>query len=123
MIFICRKEDASINEPFDYKEVFAPYMDGYIRLKDSCGFKTLNTKWLFKVFHAYTICLGLKKSVLAQKLINTWSQTIRNDFSRTLSGKYSHLAQLAHYRNEQGVKAYITLLPKCINSIGFVQYI
>lgn len=74
MIYICSKEDASINKLFDYKEAFAPYMNGYIRLNDWFGFKTLNTKWLFKVFDTYTICLGLKKSVLTQELIDTWSQ-------------------------------------------------
>lgn len=63
MIFIYIKEDDSINEPFDYKGVFAPYMYGYIRLMDSYGFKTLYTKWFFKVFDAYIICLDLKKSV------------------------------------------------------------
>lgn len=112
-----------MNEPFDYKGVFASYIDGYIRMKESCGFKILNSKWFFKEFDGFTIQYGLKIPDLTQELISAWAETRINDCSRTLNGKYSHLAQLARYMNEHGVKAYITPLPKCTNSRGFVPYI
>lgn len=123
MTSICRKEDVSMNEPFDYKGVFASYMSGYVRMKESCGFKILNTKWFLKEFDEYTISIGITRPDLTRELIDKWAQTRKNDCSRTLTGKYSHLAQLARYMNEQGVKAYITPIPKCVNSRAFVPYI
>lgn len=123
MIFICRKEGVSMNKLFDYKGVFAPYMDGYVKMKESCGFKILNTKWFFKEFDEFTIKIGLTKADLTRELINDWAQTKINDCNRTLCGKYSHLAQLALYMNEHGVKAYITPIPKCTNSRGFIPFI
>lgn len=112
-----------MNKPFDYKGVFAPYMDGYIKMKESCGFKILNTKWFFKEFDEYTIKKGLTSADLTRGLIDDWVRTKRNDCDRTLCGKYSHLAQLALYMNEHGVKAYIPPIHKCTNSRGFIPYI
>lgn len=112
-----------MNDLFEYKGVFAPYMSGYVQMKESCGFKILNTKWFFKDFDEYTIRIGLTKPTLTKELIDNWVQTRKNDCSRTLYGKYSHLAQLARYMNEQGVMAYITPVPKNSNSRGFVPYI
>ena len=112
-----------MNNPFEYRGVFATYMNGYIRMKESCGFKILNTKWFLKEFDEYTIKIGLSKPNLTRELIDNWALTRKNDCIRTLCGKYSHLAQLARYMNEQGKKAYITPVPKCSNSRGFVPYI
>lgn len=124
MIFTCRKEDASMmNEPFEYKGVFAPYMKGYVQMKESCGFKILNTKWFLKEFDEYTIKIGLSKPDLTRELIEAWVETRKNDCNRTICGKYSHLAQLARYMNEHGLKAYIVPIPKCTNSRGFIPYI
>ena len=91
-----------MNNPFEYRGVFATYMNGYIRMKESCGFKILNTKWFLKEFDEYTIKIGLSKPNLTRELIDNWALTRKNDCIRTLCGKYSHLAQLARYMNEQG---------------------
>ena len=112
-----------MNEHIVYKGVFAPYMEGYVRLKESCGFKIISTKWFFKEFDDFTIEQRVAAPDLTQELISTWALTRANDCSRTLSGKYSHLAQLARYMNERGIKAYITPVPKSNNSRGFAPYI
>ena len=112
-----------MNEHIVYKGVCAPYMEGYVRLKESCGFKIISTKWFFKEFDDFTIEQRVAAPDLTQELISTWALTRANDCSRTLSGKYSHLAQLARYMNERGVKAYITPVPKSNNSRGFAPYI
>lgn len=112
-----------MTDPFDYKGVFAPYMKGYVKLKESCGFKILNTKWFFKEFDEYTVNLGMQSPSLTRELIDQWAETRKNDCTRTLCGKYTHLAQLARYMNEQGVKAHVTPIPKCTNSRSFVPYI
>lgn len=112
-----------MNEPFDYKGVLAPYMDGYVRMMEACGFKILNTKWFFKEFDRFTIEYGLGEPGLSRELIEAWADTREDDCSRTLCAKYSHLAQLARYMNEHGVRAYITPIPKCVNSRGFAPYI
>lgn len=112
-----------MNEQIEYKGVFAQFMNGYIHMKESCGFKILSTRWFFKEFDRFTIEKRLKEPVLDRDLIEAWAQTRENDCSRTLYKKYSQLAQLARYMNEQGVKAFITPIPKCTNSRGYVPYI
>ena len=112
-----------MTDPFDYKGVFSTYMKGYVRLKESCGFKILNTKWFFKEFDEYTIDIGMQSPAMTRDMIDRWVQTRKNDCARTLCAKYTHLAQLARYMNEQGVNAYVTPIPKCTNSRGFVPYI
>lgn len=64
-----------MNNPFDYKGVFAPYMDGYVRMMESCGFKILNTKWFFKEFDRFTLEYGLENSDLTQELVDAWAKT------------------------------------------------
>ena len=59
-----------MNNPFEYRGVFATYMNGYIRMKESCGFKILNTKWFLKEFDEYTIKIGLSKPNLTRELID-----------------------------------------------------
>jgi hypothetical protein len=74
-----------MNEPFDYKGVLAPYMDGYVRMMEACGFKILNTKWFFKEFDRFTIGYGLDAPCLSRELIEAWADTRENDCSRTLA--------------------------------------
>lgn len=112
-----------MNKPFDYMGVFASYMNGYVRMKESCGFKIISTKWFFKEFDDFTISIGMDEPKLTQELIEEWRKSRVNDCNRTLSNKYSHLACFGRYLNEHGVKAYITPIPKCTNRRGFVPYI
>jgi len=112
-----------MTDPFDYRGVLAPYMKALIRIKESCGFTVLSTKWTYKEFDEFTIQFGLSSPVITKDLIGVWAKSRENDCSRTFYGKCSHLVQLAKYMNEQGTKSYIMPLPKCTNDRGFVPYI
>lgn len=112
-----------MTNPFNYQGPLAPYMKSLVRIKESCGFSVISTKWAYKEFDEFTIHYGLSEPVIRKDLIGAWSKSRENDCSRTFYGKCSKLSQLARYMNEQGAKAYIMPLPKCINDRGFTPYI
>ena len=112
-----------MTNPFDYRGVLAPYMKALIRIKESCGFIVLSTKWAYKEFDEFTIHYGLLDPVITKDLIGAWAKSRENDCSRTFYGKCSQLSQLARYMNEHGAKSYIMPLPKCTNDRGFTPYI
>jgi integrase len=112
-----------MTDPFEYKGVLAPYMNALIRMKESCGFKILSTKWFFKEFDEFTIKQELTAPVISRELIDEWSKSRTNDCSRTFYGKCSKLSQLTRYMNEHGEKSYIMPLPECKNDRGYVPYI
>lgn len=112
-----------MTNPLEYNGVLAPYMNALIRMKESCGFKILSTKWFFKEFDEFTVKHGLKVPVISRELIDEWIKSRTNDCSRTFYGKCSKLSQLARYMNEHGNKSYIMPLPECKNDRGYVPYI
>lgn len=112
-----------MTDPFDYRGALAPYMKALIRIKESCGFTVLSTKWAYKEFDEFTIQYGLSEPVITKNLIGAWAKSRENDCSRTFYGRCSKLSQLAKYMNEHGVKSYIMPLPKCTNDRGFTPYI
>ncbi len=121
--FIRKEEGGSMTNPFNYRSVLAPYMEALIRIKESCGFNVISTKWTYKEFDEFTLQYGLSDPVITKELIDTWAKSRINDCSRTFYGKCSRLAQLARYINEHGVKSYIMPLPKNSNDRGFTPYI
>lgn len=112
-----------MTNPFNYQSVLAPYMKALIRIKESCGFNVISTKWTYKEFDEFTLKYGLPESVITKELIDKWVKSRVNDCGRTFYGKCSRLAQLARYMNERGVKSYIMPLPKNSNDRGFTPYI
>jgi len=112
-----------MTNPFNYQGPLSPYMKALIRIKESCGFNVISTKWTYKEFDEFTVHYGLREPVITKDLIVAWSTSRMNDCSRTFYGKCSKLSQLARYMNEQGAKSYIMPLPKCVNDRGFTPYI
>ena len=112
-----------MSNPFDYHGVLAPFMKGFLRMKEACGQRVISTKWAFKEFDEFTVSYGLSEPIITRELVEAWRSTRINDCSRTLHGKCSRIAQLARYMNEQGIKSYIMPLPKCENSRGYTPYI
>lgn len=112
-----------MSNPFNYRSVLAPYMDALIRIKESCGFIVISTKWTYKEFDEFTLQYGLSEPVITKDLIGNWAKSRTNDCARTFYGKCSRLAALARYMNERGIKSYIMPLPKCENDRGFTPYI
>lgn len=112
-----------MNKVFEYHSALAPYMNGLIAIKESCGFFVISTKWFFKEFDTFAISYGLKDGVITRDLIEAWHKTRINDCARTYYGKCSKLIQLARYMSEHGQRSYIMKLPKYENDRGYTPYI
>lgn len=112
-----------MTNPFNYQSALAPYMEALIRIKESCGFNLISTKWTYKEFDEFTLQYRLSEPIITKELFDTWAKSRVNDCGRTFYNKCSQLGQLARYMNEHGVKSYIMPLPKNSNDRGFTPYI
>jgi integrase len=108
-----RKEGCFMSEQFEYRSVFAPYFDSFLKMKDAMGYGLNKFRWIFLELDRFFIETGVTNAFITSEQIAAWRKTRVNDKARTLYDKYSvHL----------GHECYIPRLPRK-KELDFIPYV
>ncbi len=111
-----------MSEQFEYRSVFAPYFDNFLKMKDTMGYGLNKFGWIFLELDRFFLETGVTDTYITSKQIAAWSKTRVNDKARTLYDKYSVLSQFCRYMCHLGHECYIPRLPKQ-KEMDFIPYV
>jgi integrase len=117
-----RKEVSFMSKQFEYKSVFAPYFDSFLKMKDTMGYGLNKFRWTFLELDRFFLETGVTDTYITSEQIAAWSKTRVNDKARTLYDKYSVLSQFCRYMCHLGQECYIPRLPRQ-KDLGFIPYV
>jgi len=100
-----------MNKQFEYKSVLAPYINGFIRMKEASGCNFLRGKWILFEIDRFFQENNVLESIITRELVQKWRRTRINDSPSTLYSKYSIISQLSRYMSRQGRECFIPRLP------------
>jgi integrase len=106
----------------EYRSVFAPYFDSFLKMKDTLGYGLNKFRSTFLEFDRFFVEAGVTDTYITSKQIATWRLTRVNDKARTLYYKYSILSQFCRYMCHLGHECYIPRLPRR-KETDFIPYI
>ncbi len=111
-----------MSEKFEYRSVFAPYFDSFLKMKDTMGYGLNKFRGIFLELDRFFLETGVTDAYITSKQIAAWSKTRVNDKARTLYDKYSVLSQFCRYMCHLGHECYIPRLPKQ-KDLDFIPYV
>ena len=106
---------------FNYSSIFAPCLNSFISMKNTCGYSALRTKWILLEFDKFFVTERVDELHIKKIHIEKWRATRINDSVRTIYSKYSAWSQFCRYMCH-GIECYIPRLPKQPDC-GFTPYI
>ena len=112
-----------MSEPFNYCSIFAPYFQGFIKMKQDLGHQALRIKWILLEFDKFFTGIGAEDLYITRELIAQWRSTRINDGQRTLYTKYTVWSQFSKYMCNIGQECYIPRPPKAVAKNSFTPYI
>ena len=111
-----------MSEKFEYRSVFAPYFDSFLKMKDTMGYGLNKFRSIFIELDRFFLETGVTDAYITSKQIAAWRITRVNDKARTLYDKYSVLSQFCRYMCHLGHECYIPRLPKQ-KDMDFIPYV
>lgn len=111
-----------MNEQLEYRSVFAPYFDSFLKMKDTMGYGLNKFRWILLELDRFFVETCVTDVYITSKQITAWSKTRVNDKTRTLYDKYSVLSQFCRYMCHLGHECYIPRLPRQ-KELDFIPYI
>jgi integrase len=112
-----------MNDKFNYRSIYGPYFKQFIAMKQSLGYVSLRTEWVF--FEFDTFFLNRNETVLGitRDQIDEWRATRINDAPATLYTKYSILSQFCKFMCKVGYNSFIPRMPVNTAQANFTPYI
>ncbi len=92
--------------------IYAPYINDFISLKRSLGYKYEQEERLLYRFDRFILDQGHTSVVLTKELSDKWADKSHNEAELTIYCKIKVVKQLAEYLRDQGIKTYVPQLPK-----------
>lgn len=111
-----------MSDQYEYRSVFAPYFDSFLKMKDIMGYGLSKFKSIFSELDRFFLETGATDAYITSKQIAAWSKTRVNDKARTLYDKYSVMSQFCRYMCHLGQECYIPRLPRK-KDINFIPYV
>ena len=111
-----------MSKKFEYRSVFAPYFDSFLKMKDTMGYGLNKFRSIFIELDRFFLETGVTDAYITSKQIAAWRTTRVNDKARTLYDKYSVLSQFCRYMCHLGHECYIPRLPKQ-KDLDFIPYV
>ncbi len=102
--------------------VFAPYINDFIGLKRSLGYKYKEEERLLYRFDRFILDQGHTCIGLTKEISDKWACKRNIESELTMYSKVKIVRQLAEYLSNQGIKTYIPKLPKYPGNT-FIPYI
>ena len=101
-----------MNKRFEYKSVFAPYINGFVFMKEASGCNYLRGRWILFELDRFFQENDVLEPIITRGLVEQWRKTRINDSPATIYSKYSIISQLARYMSRQGHECFIPRLPR-----------
>ena len=101
--------------------IYASYINDFIALKRSLGFKYIAEEYLFLSFDRFTIEQGETKVGISKELAEKWCERRNNESDSYRYHRCVCVSQLSSYLCELGIRSYIPRMPK--NRSTFIPYI
>ena len=92
--------------------IYAPYINDFISLKRSLGYKYEQEERLLYRFDRFILDQGHASVILTKELSDKWADGHHNEAGLTIYFKVKVVKQLAEYLLDQGIKTYVPQLPK-----------
>ena len=92
--------------------IYAPYINDFISLKRSLGYKYEQEERLLYRFDRFILDHGHTSVILTKELSDKWADGHHNEAGLTIYCKVKVVKQLAEYLLDQGIKTYVPQLPK-----------
>lgn len=102
--------------------VFAPYINDYISLKRSLGYKYEEEERSLHIFDRFILDQGHVSLGLTKEIADKWADRRHNEAELTIYNKVLVVKQLAEYIRDQGITTYVPKLPK-YPGCTFIPYI
>jgi integrase/recombinase XerD len=102
--------------------IYAPYINDFISLKRSLGYKYKEEERLLYRFDRFILDQDHTSVVLTKELCDKWAGEYHNEAVHTTYSKVKVVKQLAEYLLDQGIKTYVPQLPK-YSGCTFIPYI
>ena len=110
-------------DKFIYQSVYAPYFKQFIANKQSLGYVSLRTEWIFLELDRFFLDKNVKVLGINRAQIDQWRATRINDSSSTLYTKYSIISQFCRFMCKVGFDSYIPRMPVNNAKNSFTPYI
>ncbi len=102
--------------------IYAPYINDFIGLKRSLGYKYEEEERLLYKFDQFILDQGHTSVVFTKELSDKWADGHHNEAELTIYSKVKVVKQLTEYLLNQGIKTYVPQLPKYRRGT-FIPYI
>lgn len=101
-----------MNKFFEYRSIFAPYIEHYIQEKEMRGYKATQLKWMLLEFDRFFVQTAKKDLFISLPDISNWASTRISDKPNTLYQKHCAMASFCRYMCLLGHECYIPTLPR-----------
>lgn len=91
---------------FEFRSVFAPCIESYLKLKLSLGEKIVVPGTTLRLFDRYCIKINVADAVLTNELVEDWLSSFENEKASTHSSKISVLKCFSQYMRSLGIEVY-----------------
>ena len=114
-----RKEDIIMNRLF--YSVFGPYMDQFIDLKKSLGYKYSDVGHAFSIFDELAVAQNLSEIAVTKEFADEWCTKRPNESDKTRYNRIQYIRQFSQFLCDLGFRSYLPKLPR--NKSTFTPYI
>lgn len=104
-----------------FYSVFGPFMDQYIDLKRSLGYKYSDVGYAFSTFDGLAVAQNLSEVAVTKDFVDEWCTKRPNESDKTRYNRIQHIRQFVQFLCDLGFKSYIPKLPQ--NKSTFKPYI
>jgi integrase len=95
------------NLKYKYESVFAPYINGLILQKKSCGFIYDQEAYIFKKYDEFCIDNAWTEAIITREIAMKWAVQRSTESINYRNQRVSFLRQLSLYMNSMGIGSYI----------------
>lgn len=112
-----------MSEKFNYRSVYAPYFKQFIVMKQTMGYVSLRTEWIFFELDKFFLDRNVTILGITKEQVDQWRATRINDATATIYTKYSILSQFCRFMCKIGYDSFIPRMPVNVAKNSFTPYI
>jgi len=112
-----------MSKEFNYHSIYTPYFKQFIAMKQSLGYVSLRTEWVFLEFDKFFLDRNVTELGITKEQIDQWRATRINDAPATIYTKHSILSQFCRFLCRIGYDSFIPRMPVNTAKNNFTPYI
>ena len=97
----------------NFYSVFGPYMDQYIDLKRSLGYKCADVGYAFSSFDGFADEKNLSEIAVTKEFTDEWCTKNPNESDKTRYNRIQLIRQFSQFLCDLGFRSYLPKLPQC----------